>query len=310
MKKHVLIFLIGLFTVSISCKKESCDCSKKETNLKSIYILNTGDIHEMSYFLPKVAHYIKKFRQEHENVLVFDAGDRFTWWPTYDFYYENGTIDTVVTDLKSLHTNGKAILDVLNMIGYDAMIFGNHSWVYTMDSLIMRINEYNLPILSCNIIYPANIPAKSSDVFSFGEVKIGVVGVTTGDKDHVQPGDSLDVGGPTSQYVVNEINTVQNSSDIVVLLTHVGDQTDESSIYTLQGFDILIGGHSHNAMNNIVIGKLMTKAGLGGMYVGVTEIIWDTKNDKLAGFDYYIKYMADYPYEDAEVKGLIEAMLN
>jgi len=118
------------------------------------------------------------------------------------------------------------------------------------------------------------------------------------------------VGSPTSQFVVNEINALQNTSDLVVLMTHELDNTDEFSVYTLEGFDVLIGGHSHTAMSTWIIGRLMTKAGLGGMYVGVTEIIWDTDKDKLAGFDYYIKYMADYPYEDEAVKKVIEEMLN
>ena len=191
MSKYLSLFLINIVIILSSCNKNDYDYSgKSDKHLKRIYILNTGDIHEMSYYLPKVAHFIKNFRQKHENVLVFDAGDRFTWWPNYNLTYENGTHDTVVTDLKSLNTNGEAILDLLNMIGYDAMIFGNHSWVYTMDTLIMRINEFTLPILSCNIIYPPDIPSKPSEIFSFGDVKIGVVGVTTGDKDHVLPGDS------------------------------------------------------------------------------------------------------------------------
>ena len=136
------------------------------------------------------------------------------------------------------------------------------------------------------------------------------MGVTTGDKDHVLPGDSLDVGSPTSDFVVNEINSLQPNTNLVVLLTHELDNTDEITAYTLQGFDVLIGGHSHNALNTLIIGKLITKAGLGGMYVGITEIIWDTKKDKLAGLDYSIEYMEKYPYEDAEVKAAIDAMLN
>jgi 2',3'-cyclic-nucleotide 2'-phosphodiesterase (5'-nucleotidase family) len=311
MRIYLPLFLISILIILSSCNKKECDYScDPDINLKRIYILNTGDIHEMSYYLPKVAHFIKKFREEHDNVLVFDAGDRFTWWPTYNFNYENGTSDTVVTDLKSLNTNGKAILDLLNMVGYDAMVFGNHSWVYTMDTLVMRINEFNLPILSCNIIYPPDIPSKPSEIFSFGDVNIGVVGVTTGDKDHVLSCDSLDVGSPTSDFVVNEINSLQNSTNLVVLLTHELDNTDEITAYTLQGFDVLIGGHSHTAMNTLIMGKLITKAGLGGMYVGITEIIWNTEKDKLSGLGYSIEYMEEYPYEDAEVKAAIDVLLN
>lgn len=311
MRRYLSLILISILVVLSSCnKKDNSSSSKPDENLKRIYILNTGDIHEMSYYLPKVAHFIKKFRKEHEHVLVFDAGDRFTWWPTYNFYYENGTHDTVITDLKSLNTNGRAILQLLNMIGYDAMVFGNHSWVYTMDTMFLRIEEYNLPILSCNIIYPPDVPSKPSEIFSFGDVRIGIVGVTNGDKDHVLPGDSLDVGDPTSHLVANEINQLQDETDLVVLLTHELDNTDEITAYTLQGFDVLIGGHSHTAMNNMILGKLITKAGLAGMYVGITEIIWESEENKLLGLNYAIEYMEDYPYEDAEMKAAVDAMLN
>ncbi|MFC2102166.1 metallophosphoesterase [Bacteroidota bacterium] len=311
MRKYLPLVLISILFVLSSCSKKETDYSTSYDNhLQKIYILNTGDIHEMSYFLPKVAHFIKKFRSEHAYVLVVDAGDHFTWWHTYEFDYENGTSDTVISDLKSLKTNGKAILELMGIIGYDAMVFGNHAWVYTMDTLARRIQEYQLPILSCNIIYPPGMPSKPSDIFSFGDVKIGLVGVTTGNKDHVQPGDSLDVGDPTSQLVVNAIGGLQNSTDLVVLLTHEPDQTDEITAYTLQGFDVLIGGHSHTAMNTLIMGKLITKAGLGGMYVGITEIIWDTKTNTLSGLDYSIKYMEDYPYEDATMKAAVDSLLN
>jgi 2',3'-cyclic-nucleotide 2'-phosphodiesterase (5'-nucleotidase family) len=309
--KRIIVFILSLFLLfSIACKKENCDCNRSDDNLKRIYILNTGDIHEMSYYLPKLAHYIKKFRDDRKNIILLDAGDRITYWPTYKLYYENGTHQTVNTDIKSLHTDGRAMLEIMNLLDYDAMIFGNHSWVYTIDTMVARINQYSLPILSCNIIYPPNIPAIPSKVFTFGDVKIGVVGVTTNNYDHVMPGDSLNAAASNSQFVINEINALQNSADLVVLLTHELDQTDELSIYTMQGFDILIGGHSHNALNANIIGRLMTKAGLAGMYVGVSEIIWDTENDKLSGFNYWVEYMEDYPYEDAEVKAAVDALLN
>ncbi len=311
MKRYLILFLFGLFVILVSCKKGGDNSDQPSASTKkSIYILNTGDIHEMSYFLPKVAHFIKKFREEHENVLVLDAGDRFTWWPTYKLHFEDGSHNTVNTDLKSLSTYGKAILEIMNMISYDAVIFGNHSWAYSIDTLVERINEYNLPMLSCNVIYPPNLPSKNSDIFSFDGVNIGVIGVTTNNYDHVLHSDSLNVASPTSHFVTNELNLIQNNTDLVVLLTHELDQTDEASIYSLNGFDILIGGHSHNALNNMVIGRLMTKAGLAGMYVGVSEIIWDMEKDKLSDFNYYLKYMEEYPYEDAEVKARIDALLN
>ena len=42
----------------------------------TITILNTGDIHETSYNLPRIARYVKQLRAENPNVLFLDAGDR------------------------------------------------------------------------------------------------------------------------------------------------------------------------------------------------------------------------------------------
>lgn len=302
-----LFIIIGVW---YSCKKTEFNPEPIDDNsIAKIYILNTGDIHEMSYYLPRVAHYIKQFKATYENVLLIDAGDRFTFWPTYELFYQDGSSATVETDLKSLNTNGNDILQIMALFNYDAMIIGNHEWVYSIDTLSMRIQQYDLPVLSCNIIYPPNLPVIPSRLFDFKGIILGVVGVTPDDLDHVLPTDSVDITDPTSQYVKDAINALQNNSDLVILVTHELDNTDETSAYTLQGFDLLIGGHSHNALNEVIIGKVMTKAGLAGMYIGITEILWDIKKDKLSGINYRLEYLEDYPHEDAEIKALLNQML-
>ncbi len=63
-----------------------------------------------------------------------DAGDIFQGRPV-------GTI-----------TNGKAVVEFMNAIGYDAMTIGNHEYDIHEEKLIETLQLAQFPVLSCNII--------------------------------------------------------------------------------------------------------------------------------------------------------------
>lgn len=68
-----------------------------------------------------------------ESVLLLDAGDTFG--------------DSMI----AVETEGKALLEVMNAIGYDAMVIGNHEPDFTAEKLRQRISEARFPVLTTNI---------------------------------------------------------------------------------------------------------------------------------------------------------------
>ena len=66
------------------------------------------------------------------NVLLVDDGDAIQGKPI------------------GLLTNGEAIIDIMNVMGYDAAIPGNHEFAYGVEQFLALTERANFPYLSCN----------------------------------------------------------------------------------------------------------------------------------------------------------------
>ncbi len=85
---------------------------------------------------------------ERRDNLLLDAGDIFQGRPV-------GTV-----------TNGKAVVEFMNAIGYDAMTIGNHEFDIPEEKLKETLQLAKFPILSCNLIDKRTnqIPAMPSPI--------------------------------------------------------------------------------------------------------------------------------------------------
>ncbi|HPH61438.1 MAG TPA: metallophosphoesterase, partial [Candidatus Syntrophosphaera sp.] len=144
--------------------------------------------------------------------LLLDAGDFFQGRPV-------GTV-----------TKGKAVIEYMNAIGYDAMTIGNHEFDIMDDELMETLEYANFPILSCNIIdrRTGDLPwyVVPYRIFERLGLRIGVIGFTTTDTEkmsfpeHIKNIDFVDEKIAVSKYV--EIVRDQERADIVIVLGHAG----------------------------------------------------------------------------------------
>ena len=84
------------------------------------------------------ATYINEVRSKTDKInrdnLLVDAGDFFQGHPV-------GTM-----------TNGKAVIDYMNMVNYDLSVVGNHEYDILEEELIETYKLAKFPILACNIV--------------------------------------------------------------------------------------------------------------------------------------------------------------
>ena len=62
----------------------------QNTEEKEIVIISTNDIHGRIEQFSKLATFVKRIKEEHPNVILVDAGDRFTGNPYVDHAKEKG----------------------------------------------------------------------------------------------------------------------------------------------------------------------------------------------------------------------------
>lgn len=156
---------------------------------------------------------------------------------------------------------GRAEVQMMNAIGFDAMTLGNHEFNRGPESLAQMIDAAEFPIVSGNIKVAegAALHGRIADhliIEREGE-RIGILGVTTPDTVFLSsPGD--DVSFQDDIEHLTEAVAVLKAQDVhkILVLSHVGYVRDLRIAESVDGISAIIGGHSHTLMSNSVDGAV------------------------------------------------------
>ena len=234
---------------------------------KDIIILHTNDIHcgiTDNLCIDKVSQYKKDLKKQGYPVALVDAGDAIQGAPI-------GKLST-----------GESIIKIMNAVGYDFVIPGNHEFDYGMARFLQLAPRLKCGYYSCNFVdvktrKPVLKPYK---ILVLGGKKIGFVGVTTPETlvtstpkyFQDQNGKFIysfcedQTGEKVYEAVQRAVNDVRKKgADYVFLVGHLG--TDGSIPYWSSGamaantynIDAIIDGHSHEQY--IPPHKIINKAG-------------------------------------------------
>jgi len=150
----------------------------------------------------------------------------------------------------STEYKGEADVAATNATGYDFVTLGNHEFNNTLAQLqkLLRLTKH--PVMLTNAVdratrKPVGQPWRVEQV---GRVRVGVFGLITREaatypaaKEGVDILDEL----ATAKRAVAELRA---KADIIVLLSHAGEQTDLKLAAEVPGIDVIVGGHSHSRM--------------------------------------------------------------
>ncbi|KOY15585.1 hypothetical protein AMS66_15425 [Paenibacillus xylanivorans] len=261
----------------------------------NLRVLHTNDTHAHLDNIPRRVTAIKETRND--NTLVLDAGDVFSGTLYFNLF------------------NGLADLEFMNMIGYDAMTFGNHEFDKGPSVLKEFIKKAEFPFVSANIdytkdaslggLYNSNIgnPGENSQIYPAiitevnGE-KVGIFGLTTPDTVSLSsPGDDLKFKDykASAQATVNMLQ--DEGINKIIALTHLGYSEDLKLAEAVEGIDIVVGGHSHTILNKPVVVEthtdptLVVQTGEYDVSLGQLDVTFDeagvlkTWNGKLLNLD-------------------------
>ena len=185
--------------------------------------------------LDRISTVVKAIKAEREDALVLDGGD--TWQGS----------------LPALRTNGADMVRLFNALGTDAM---TSHWEFTLG--IDRVteiveNELNFPFLGANIFdaewdEPAYEPYK---MFERGGVQVAVIGqafpyMPIANPGWMFPGLSFGVREERMVEVVAQARAA--GAELVVLLSHNGFDVDRKLAGNVDGIDVILTGHTHDAI--------------------------------------------------------------
>ena len=244
--------------------------------------------------IDRIATVIKAFRADREdNTLLLDGGD--TWQGSYT----------------SLKTKGQDMVEVMNSLAPDAM---TAHWEFTYGAERVREIVDNLPFafLGGNIFDNEwDEPAfEAMKMFEKGGVKVAVIGqafpyLPIANPRWMFPKLSFGVREEEVQKHVDEAR--EQGAGLVVLLSHNGFDVDRKLASRVKGIDIILTGHTHDALPEPVqVGKtLLIASGSHGKFVSRIDV--DVQGGEVKGYRYkLVPVFADVITPDKQTTALVD----
>lgn len=228
-----------------------------------IVVLHTNDTHaaiDKHLGFAKVAQYKKDTAKDHDAVVLVDAGDAIQGEPA-------GRLSL-----------GSAIIRVMNAVGYDFAIPGNHEFDYGVPRFLELAPQLSCGYYSTNIVNTKTgqnlLPAYK--MMKLDGKQVAFLGVTTPEtlvsanpsyfKNEAGEwiyGFSEDETGEKLYAAIqqNVDKARKEGADIVILVGHLGDNgaipvwSSPAVIAHTSGIDAVIDGHSHEQYSRVLTNK-------------------------------------------------------
>ncbi|WP_164671151.1 bifunctional metallophosphatase/5'-nucleotidase [Virgibacillus doumboii] len=277
--------------------QKGCYIVQKDTAM--IKLLYTSDVH--GHALPVLygtnehsdsglatyATVVNKIRKNNEHVIVMDNGDLIQGTPLMTHY------------VKEHADKENPMIGIMNRIGIEASVIGNHEFNFGKKILNDAINQSDFPWLSANTLdensaEPYYGPPYIIKTLDNG-IKIAIAGVTTHyipnweSPEHIQGIQFADALA-TLQKWVNHIHDTEQP-DVLVASYHGGFERDietgeetepltgENQGYAIceqiEGIDVLLTGHQHRVLTGTINGVLVIQPGNNGKLYGEIDIIME-----------------------------------
>jgi len=227
----------------------------------TLRIILTGD----HYVLPakkgrggfaKLATVVKQEKAGAEHSIFVHSGDAYS------------------PSLLSGMLKGKQIVDMLNAVGLDYMVLGNHEWDFGVDVLRERIWESNFPILASNAVDAEGLPIDGTvrtAMVSVGSFRVGIMGLITTDTKVISNAgtDEFLPVLATAKALAKELKG--QGANLIVALTHI-DVLEDQKLIDSGIVDVLLSGHDHYSISWDNGRSVWMESGEDSEKVGVMDV--------------------------------------
>lgn len=279
---------------------------------ENLVILHTNDTHSsidpasdgMGGVLQRKA-IIDSIRSSEKNVILVDAGDVVQGSLYFKFFH------------------GDVEYPLMDMMGYDIRVLGNHEFDNGIESLASYYRKVKGVALSANYDFsdtPLNGIFSPTAIKEFDGRRIGFIGINVNPHSLIAENNYRGIKWneiiPTTDSIAYELKN-KEKCNLVVVVSHIGYQADNNRIGDVDlarashNIDIIIGGHSHtlidplhpeiyphNIPNADGRSVLITQTGKYGKYLGKIKIPLDSCGIGAEAYNYSLIPITDrFPKE-------------
>ena len=245
---------------------------------KDVMILYTSDVHcgvDQGFGYAGLEQIRKHLQAQGYDVILVDNGDN------------------IQGDLIGSKSKGEVPIDLMNKMGYNVAIPGNHEFDYGMDQFLLLAEKAEFPYISCNFQCRGENVFEPYVILEAGGKKIGFVGVTTPETivsstpTHFQDEEGNyiysflqdETGEALYSAVQSAVDDArEEGAEYVIVMGHMGN-VETSRPYTYadviantSGIDAFLDGHSHDT-DQVVMkdkdGKSVPRSACGTKLQGI-----------------------------------------
>lgn len=254
-------------------------------------LLHTNDLH--SHFRPdhsplafggvgRIKTLVDRIRASTPNVLFVDGGD----WSEGSVYYTEGA--------------GRESLRLMDQLGYDVAVVGNHDWINGPDFLLKAIREANpsMSIIGANMDSRSYVRSRELQdrvppyvIKEVGNVRVAFIGLLAYNfvfDGYFAPVRLSDPFTSASQLA----RELKKNVDVVIGISHNIVDTNLKILKAVPEMDGIIGAHDHRQLNEPLWVERsgaapgwLVETGYHGRYVGKVDLsVTSQKHVRLEGY--------------------------
>ena len=185
-------------------------------NCKEVHILSINDPHAAIEQFPRLGFVADSLRALYPDLLILSAGDNRSGDPVNDMF----------------EIPAYPMVALMNQVGFHATAVGNHEFDSNHPKFNMHVKPYQ--------------------IFDAGGVSVGVLGVTalgSMGTPESHPTRMTDIRFMDPLETIKKYEFLREKCDVVLLLSHLGYETDVKFSAELPWVDIIVGGHSHTQLD-------------------------------------------------------------
>ena len=270
-------FFFVLSMLFIACNEENAGNTTPDLPAKPIVILYENDVHCAIDGYPFLVSMRNECKSVTDYVSTVSCGD----------FASGGLVGAV--------SKGEQIVRIMNHVGYDAVVLGNHELDYGIAQMFSITDSLNAPVLCANLknVQTEEFPYPAYHIVRYGDVDVAYIGFTTTTSGTVT---SLsDAQGNVlysfmrEEFYINAQHFIDEArskgADYVIALSHLGDSQSDgmhpastSLIANTTGLNAVIDGHDHHVIEEMFINDkegnpvLLTSSGTNFQYIGKLTI--------------------------------------
>ncbi|OGV31651.1 MAG: hypothetical protein A2020_05685 [Lentisphaerae bacterium GWF2_45_14] len=233
--KKSLLFTALLFIMYLLCAKE-----------RNIVILQTCDIHGNYSGWLKLASLIKEEKKQ-ENVILIDCGDTFQGNPV------------------SIIDKDNIAAKILNMLGYDVWVPGNHEFDFGSDNILRLSSLIKADTLMANVSFKKSAPSvKSWKIYEKNGIRAAVIGMTFPYlKNSIWGRERGTFEVKSVDHALERIipEVMDAKPDMIILAVHNGldisgpdGETLWKTAWKYPQINLILGSHSHREISGVAVG--------------------------------------------------------